>query len=65
MTWAYMEMMMPNSKQIDVKRKHKKLKNRIRNKRRDEIMNASKSSVNFLLAFGIDVPKELLNKFRH
>jgi hypothetical protein len=57
MTWAYMEMMMPNSKQIDVKRKHRKRKARQKNKTTERRMNAKRSNIGSWILSGVPFSK--------
>ena len=52
-----MEDMMPNTKQYHVKRKHKKRKDRIKQKKNDGLQNAKKSTLRNLLQSG-SLPKE-------
>lgn len=49
---------MPNRKQYDVKRKHKKRKDRIKQMKNVELRNAKKSTLRNLLKNG-SLPKEL------
>lgn len=49
---------MPNRKQYDAKRKHKKRKDRIKKKKIEELQNAKKSTLKNLMREGY-LPKEL------
>jgi hypothetical protein len=57
-TKVCMEVVMPNRKQYDVKRKHKKRKDRIKQMKNDNLQNAKKSTLRNLLKTG-SLPKEL------
>lgn len=56
-----MEKIMPNTKQYDAKRKHKKRKDRIKKKKIEGLQNAKKSTLKNLMKEGC-LPKELQDR---